>query len=46
MLEGFIAEHDAIKHEVGLLKQLVEKSGVMRDGEWEGCGRGLWAGGR
>jgi hypothetical protein len=32
-LEGVIAEHDAIKCEVGLLRQLVEISIPMRDGE-------------
>jgi hypothetical protein len=32
-LKGVIAEHDAINCEVGLLRQLVEKSGAMCDGE-------------
>jgi hypothetical protein len=32
-LEGIIAEHDAIKREVGLMRQLVEKSTAMSDGE-------------
>jgi hypothetical protein len=32
-LEGVIAEHDAIKREVGLLRQLVEKSGAVREEE-------------
>jgi hypothetical protein len=34
-LEGVIAENDAIRREVGLLRQLVEKSGTARDGERE-----------
>jgi hypothetical protein len=32
-VQGFIAEHDVIKREVGLLRQLVEKSAAIRDGE-------------
>jgi hypothetical protein len=32
-MEGVIAEHDAIKREVGLLRQLVEKLINMQDGE-------------
>jgi hypothetical protein len=34
-LEGVIAEHNAIKREVGLLRQLVEKLCAMHDGERE-----------
>jgi len=34
-LEGVIVENDAIKRKVGLLRQLVEKSGTVRDGERE-----------
>jgi hypothetical protein len=34
-LEGVIAEYDAIKREVGLLRQLVEKSTATQDGERE-----------
>jgi hypothetical protein len=34
-MEGVIAEQDAIMREVGLLRQLVEKSAAVRDGERE-----------
>ena len=40
MLEGVIAEHDAIKHEVGLLRQLVEKTSGDRGLELVGADAG------
>ena len=45
-MEGVIAEHGAIKPEVGLLRQLVETSGAMRDGEREDEDFGGSVGGR
>jgi hypothetical protein len=39
-LEGVIAEHDMIKREVGWLRQLVEKSGAVREEEDFGGGVG------
>ena len=35
-MEGIITEHDAIKHEVGLLRQLAEKSGAVREEDFGG----------
>jgi hypothetical protein len=49
-VEGVIAEHDAIKHDVGFLRQLVEKSAAVRDGAGGGGGwvlvlvLGVWVG--
>jgi hypothetical protein len=45
VLEGVIAQHDAIKREVGLLRQLAEKSAAMRDGVLEEGGADAGVGG-
>jgi hypothetical protein len=46
-LEGVVAEHNTIKCQVELLRQLVEKSGTTRDGEQEvnDFGGGVGSGG-
>ena len=44
MLEGVIAEHVAIKHEVRLLRQLVEKSAAMNGEREKGLVPGSWVG--
>lgn len=46
MLEGVIVEPDAIKREVGLLRQFLEKSAAIRDGAREEGDSGSASSGR